>query len=280
MRFHRTIWYITGAIVLIAAVILTTRKAGEESDPGQYVPRVEGHLAADMMALLKNDPLADQPQTIAAVESVASVAEQGAITSAETHYAIGLLRWKQQDLFAAERSLRETIALKPDWSWPHTALGILLANHMQNRAAEAETAFRTAIRLDPQWSRPYNDLAILLRISGRLDEAEPMAQAALRLDPNNVANRNNYGNLLMVRKRYDLAEPEYRKASDLDPAHPKPYYNLACLCSLRNRTEEAIALLAKAISLNAALREEAVKDPDFDPIRNDPRFQELVYGQP
>jgi len=58
----------------------------------------------------------------------------------------------------------------------------------------------------------------------------------------------------------------------LDPAHPKPYYNLACLYCLQGRHDEALALLAKGLELDAALGDYAGRDPDLDALWNDPKF--------
>ena len=282
MKQQRTIWFITGLVVLAAGTVLIARKLDEQSPEGndaqtvQTPSETESRLIRNMIHLLTQDPGADEPRTQAAVNGVADLAATGRRVTAETCYALGLCRSRQQAFDEGEAAFREAIELNPDWSWPYNGLGILLADHTKGRTQEAEAAFRTAIRLDPQWSRPHNDLAILLRLAGRLDEAEQAALTALQLDPNNVANRNNYGNLLVARKRLTEAEAEYRKAIELDPDHPKPYYNLACVYSLQNRNAEALPLLAKAIALNQALREEARKDPDLDPLRNDSEFQKLL----
>jgi len=53
-------------------------------------------------------------------------------------------------------------------------------------------------------------------------------------------------------------------------------YNVACYLALAGETDEAIEYLRKAVELN---REQVMKwlphDTDLDPIRDDPRFQEL-----
>ena len=55
------------------------------------------------------------------------------------------------------------------------------------------------------------------------------------------------------------------------------YYNLACFESLDGRREEAFAALARAVELGPdEVRKYAAEDTDFDAIRSDPRFAELV----
>ena len=52
-------------------------------------------------------------------------------------------------------------------------------------------------------------------------------------------------------------------------------YNLACSYSLARENEKAIRELGKALKLNPSLTEWSRQDPDFDPIRGEPGYQEL-----
>ena len=62
-----------------------------------------------------------------------------------------------------------------------------------------------------------------------------------------------------------------------NPEAWKGYYNLACFESLDGRREEAFAALARAVELGPdEVRKYAAEDTDFDAIRSDPRFAELV----
>ncbi|HUW62097.1 MAG TPA: tetratricopeptide repeat protein [Candidatus Bathyarchaeia archaeon] len=274
MSSHRIVWYIACSAAGVAALVIWVRHAGEvEPAPGGAS---QAALVTTMMDRLSQDHPMDKPETKDAVRRVAELTAAGSITSAEAYYALGLWHAETKAFDAAEQAFRQCLTIRPGWSWPHNALGIVLGNYAQNRLDEAEQEFRTAIRLDPEWSRPHNDLAILLRLAGRLDEAEQQALLALRLDPGNVATHNNYGNLLIARKRLEQAETEYLQAISLDPAHPKPYYNLACVYALQNKKDDAIPLLQKAFALSPTLRQDANTDPDFDSLRDDPAFQSLL----
>jgi tetratricopeptide (TPR) repeat protein len=64
-------------------------------------------------------------------------------------------------------------------------------------------------------------------------------------------------------------------------AHPQYgalFYNLACCESLAGQTAEALEHLRKAIELSDQVREYAKADSDFDPVRDEPAFQELIDG--
>ena len=58
--------------------------------------------------------------------------------------------------------------------------------------------------------------------------------------------------------------------------YPTPLYNLACCESLSGRTSDAIEHLRQAIELSEQFRAYAKDDSDFDPIREEPGFKELV----
>jgi hypothetical protein len=53
-------------------------------------------------------------------------------------------------------------------------------------------------------------------------------------------------------------------------------YNVACCESLAGRTADAIEHLQLAIERADRFRSLAADDSDFDPIRDDPVFKELV----
>ena len=55
-----------------------------------------------------------------------------------------------------------------------------------------------------------------------------------------------------------------------------PLYNLACCEALSGRSENAIEHLRAAIELRPSLRDNAKEDSDFDSLRDEPAFRELV----
>jgi len=53
-------------------------------------------------------------------------------------------------------------------------------------------------------------------------------------------------------------------------------YNRACLAAIAGDVDEALALLEEALEDRPGMRDWARRDPDFEFIRDDPRFQDLV----
>jgi hypothetical protein len=76
---------------------------------------------------------------------------------------------------------------------------------------------------------------------------------------------------------------EYSEAADrgreLVEAHPQYaglYYNVACCESLAGRAADAVDHLRSAIDRSERFRSYAKEDSDFDPIRDEPAFKELI----
>ena len=76
---------------------------------------------------------------------------------------------------------------------------------------------------------------------------------------------------------------EYAEAADrgreliaAHPEYPMLLYNVACCESLAGQTAEAVGHLREAIDHSERVRSYAADDSDFDPIRDDPAFKELV----
>ena len=67
-----------------------------------------------------------------------------------------------------------------------------------------------------------------------------------------------------------------RKVVEANPEYAAPTYNLACCEALAGMTEDSIGHLRAAIELRPGLRELAKEDTDFDSIRDEPGFRELV----
>jgi tetratricopeptide (TPR) repeat protein len=77
-------------------------------------------------------------------------------------------------------------------------------------------------------------------------------------------------------KEYDKAAEFLSKAREESPDDAGVLFNLACAESLLGRTEDAIGHLRESIENDDSFREHAQNDSDFDPIRQDARFKELV----
>jgi hypothetical protein len=76
--------------------------------------------------------------------------------------------------------------------------------------------------------------------------------------------------------KYAEAADRGRQLLDGEPKYPNLLYNLACAESLAGQTTDALEHLRQAIGLTELARTYAKEDPDFDPIRDEPAFKELI----
>jgi hypothetical protein len=75
---------------------------------------------------------------------------------------------------------------------------------------------------------------------------------------------------------YAAVADRARELTASGPQYAVPLYNLACCESLAGRTDDALEHLRQAIELMEGMRSYARGDSDFDPIRGEPAFDELV----
>jgi Flp pilus assembly protein TadD len=111
--------------------------------------------------------------------------------------------------------------------------------------SEAKDAFDNAIELEPNRSGLWNNKGFTMKEMGDLP-----------------------GAIEATRKAKSTAK-ESREIKTAD-------YNLACYLSLSGKTEQAIDHLRRACADDDSIRQWAKQDSDFDPIRSDPRFKEII----
>jgi hypothetical protein len=75
---------------------------------------------------------------------------------------------------------------------------------------------------------------------------------------------------------YAEAADRGRELVEAHPQYPALFYNVACCESLAGRPAGALDHLRRSIDLSERSRVMAKDDSDFDPIRDEPAFKELV----
>jgi tetratricopeptide (TPR) repeat protein len=174
---------------------------------------------------------------------------------------------KAEALAAYDRAL----ALDPSLVQAHYNRGNVLDD--LGRKDEAEEAYRSAIRLAPEDPGMYAGLILLLRLQGRAREALPLAEKRLSLDPENF---NVLLALASMHRHLGNRDEAARYAAEARPRIPADdHYNLACLESVCGNVDAALAHLRRAAGDPDFDRDWARRDPDFEWIRDDPRFGEF-----
>jgi tetratricopeptide (TPR) repeat protein len=145
----------------------------------------------------------------------------------------------------------------------------------------AEQYYRESIKLNPNNAFVYTNLGnLVFRYNNNLDEAEFLYKKAIEIDAKDYIAYFNLGILLTKDKSlFNEAELAYTKAIEINPNYAHAYFNIACLRSISRKEENkdyAFKNLKMAIELDSKQKDFAKTDPDFDFIRDDPRFAEIV----
>jgi len=218
------------------------------------------------------------------------------------------------DLDAAERNSRKALFLAPDLAESHSSRGFVLS--LGKKYDEAEQEFKQAIQLNSNCYDAYyyygrscfargqiqesahlfrkasevrrEDfqsmilLAQSLRILGS-DQAEETAMEGigrakkhLKLNPaDRRALSLTAGTLFEIGEREEALQWT-NKAIDLYPGDTGVLVNAACVFAKNGNKEKALDLLELVFGKGFGKKDWIEHDPDYDSLRNEPRFQVLL----
>jgi TolB-like protein/DNA-binding winged helix-turn-helix (wHTH) protein/Tfp pilus assembly protein PilF len=226
----------------------------------------------------------------------------------EAHNSLAfLLDGFDWDLDAGGKEFQRAIELNPGYAtahhWYAWHLGLL------GRYDEAIVEMRKAESLDPLSLIINADLAELLVLAHSYDESIRQSRKTIEMDPNFAMAHNQLGQAYLQQRLYEQAIGELQKAVQLSAGSPTCIANLARAYALSGRKSEAGKLLndlkssssannshaSEVAAIYASLgdKDEAMKwlekgyaerfnpgvliRPGFDPLRSDPRFQNLAH---
>jgi tetratricopeptide (TPR) repeat protein len=117
-----------------------------------------------------------------------------------------------------------------------------------------------------------------LYYEGKYEEAIACYDNAISLNPRNVFALSGRGNALNQLGRNKEALISLDKAIEIEPRSDWPWYNRSVALGSLGRYEESITNLKKAIELEPFFLEKAKTDHNFDSIRDDHRFKQLIQS--
>ncbi|WP_103668775.1 tetratricopeptide repeat protein [Pseudanabaena sp. BC1403] len=174
-------------------------------------------------------------------------------------------------------SYDKALQLKPDLLEAWNLRGIALSNLGRNE--EAIAAYDKALKLKPDYHEAFRGRGISLTRLGQYDKALTDFNQAIESDPNDLQSRINRGVLFAWMGRYAEGTEACDGILQNNPNHVDALYGKACCYALQKNIDDSIKYLTLAIDREAdETKKRAKEDPEFDGIRDDDRFQELVSG--
>jgi serine/threonine protein kinase/Tfp pilus assembly protein PilF len=202
---------------------------------------------------------------------------------AEARVSRGFALSLTKDYEEAERELRKAIELNPSLFEAHYIAARVY--YAQGRYSDAARHFARARDISPEAYDSWYFLASCYRAMGESDKVrtatlETVEAAKRRLSTHPDETR---AWTLGAAALADLGEPEkaaewIARALAIDSDEPVIQYNAACTYAGLRKVDEAIRCLEKATGMGFVSKEWIENDSDLDPLRDDPRFQQLLAG--
>lgn len=222
---------------------------------------------------------------------------------AEAHAALGrVLLDYDYDFAAAEREYKTAIAFNPNYTSAHSSYGTLLSR--LGRHEEAFAKYRRALEIEPLSLRNNRNYGEGLIHARRYDEAIAQLKKTLELDANFLAAHVSLGFVYQLKGNYAESVEERAKVSELqgnpqragklresfakggwegflryatgDRGPANASYPLATFHAAFGEKDKAFAELNRSYENREYFMTLLKVDPRLDPLRDDPRFAELM----
>jgi serine/threonine protein kinase/Flp pilus assembly protein TadD len=148
---------------------------------------------------------------------------------------------KSELLSKARPPALKALALAPDLSQAHVALGDISWVEMDWPAAERE--YKRAFDLNPALLDVCGCYANLLASTGRLEQAETIIQHAATNNPLSANIESMYGTVKYLQRQFPAALSHLRRAIELDPKNLFSYFVLAGAYAEMGKFDESLAAL-------------------------------------
>ncbi|MHC5934041.1 tetratricopeptide repeat protein [Nostoc sp.] len=183
------------------------------------------------------------------------------------------LKWRHRQRRIPEKSY-QALKIKPDDYEAWYNGGNALVN--LGKLEEAIASYDQALKIKPDDHQAWYNRGIALRNLERLEEAIASYDQAVSIKPDYHEPWYNRGIALGNLGRLEKAIASYEQAIKIKPDKDNAWYNKACCYTLLGNVDLAIENLQQAINLNPECREIAKTNTDFDNIREDRQFQDLI----
>jgi len=219
-------------------------------------------------------------------------------------FVLDLFDW---DWAAAEREYKQAVDLSPNYATAHQWYAWHLI--VLGRNSEAIAEMRRAESLDPLSLIISADMADVLLVARRYDESIQQSRKTMEMDPRFAVTHYQLGQAFLQKHMYNEGIAELQKAIGFSGGNRTFRSNLAyayaasgrrnealeILNGLKNRSDNGFSNASEIALIYVGLGEKdqamswlekaygersnpsVLMRPCFDPIRSDPRFQDLLH---
>jgi serine/threonine protein kinase/Tfp pilus assembly protein PilF len=205
-------------------------------------------------------------------------------TVSEAYAALALAYLSKKSLQEAEASAKKAIDLGPNIFTGYWVLARIY--HVTDRDMESIDLLKKTIELNPDFHTAYSQLRMVYERLGDNENYQAMIRTAMDILPKYLARHPDdarshiyYAAELAQVGRADEAKAEAKKALELSPGDPLMMYNAACSFARLGEKDLAVETLRNSIAAGLEDYEWIKTDPDFDTIRNEPGYIELMKGK-
>jgi cytochrome c-type biogenesis protein CcmH/NrfG len=167
------------------------------------------------------------------------------------------------------------------------------------RYKEARKDFERAVRIDHDSADAYNNLGVVFYLQKKYGNSIKEYEKAIQLRPDSASYYSNLGAAYFSKKDFEKATLAYRQAVQLDPtvfertshngvaaqmsspedrAHFE--YVLAKLFAKQGDSDRSLQYLRRAMEEGYKGIDDVFKAPEFEQLRSDARFTQLMASRP
>jgi serine/threonine-protein kinase len=114
----------------------------------------------------------------------------------------------------------------------------------------AERSIRRSIELNPNFQEAHYIYSFHLAVSRKFEESIHESQKALELDPFSVRLNLNLGMIYYLARKFDDAITQFKQAIELDPGNPRLHESLGDAYEQKHMSDDAIGAWLTAINIS------------------------------
>lgn len=171
----------------------------------------------------------------------------------------------------------KALAIKPNDGGLNSIRGLI--SEEKNDDKSAEEFYRKAIQAETKTYIAFDGLSRILIKQNKLTEARDIILKGIQDKTDDNRLYTLLGIVYLRLQNFDEAISAYQKVIDSGDKdnNANAYYNIACSYSLKGNEDQAITNLKKSIEIDKKFIKLAIKDKDFESLKNSKEFKELVH---